>query len=379
MTDKIIKRSLEDLIMPNLFKGKVIIILGPRQAGKTTLARRLSDASGIEALWLSGDEADVREMLSNTTSARLKAIAGRHKLIIIDEAQRIRDIGLTLKLFADMLSDVQVIATGSSSFELANSINEPLTGRKYEYHLYPFSFGEMAAYSGQLDETRLTEHRMIYGYYPEVVIKQGEEQTLLRLISESYLFKDIFSLGSMKKPALLEKILQALALQIGNEVSYHEIGQLVGADRETVERYIDMLEKAFVVFRLMSLSRNLRNELKRGRKIYFWDNGIRNAVIKNFNQLGLRSDRGALWENFLVSERRKANHFSNRWVNSWFWRTTAQQEIDYIEEAGGQFIAWEFKWQLSKKKSFPKAFLEAYPESLTGFVDRENYASFLLD
>jgi len=374
-----IKRMLQDIIMKRVGKGKVILIFGPRQAGKTTLAEQISRISGLPTLWLNGDEPDIRAMLSDATSARLKAIIGKHELIVIDEAQRITNIGLTLKLLADQVKTVKVIATGSSAFELANTLNEPLTGRKYEFYLYPLSFAEMVNYTGILEEKRLLEHRMIYGYYPEVVVKQSEEQELLSLLADSYLYKDLFALDRVKKPSLFERIVQGVALQLGKEVSYNELSQIAGADKETIERYIDLLEKAFVVFRLPSFSRNLRNELKRSRKIYFWDNGIRNAVIKNFNPLSLRQDTDALWENFLISERRKANHYAGRLVNSYFWRTHAQQEIDYIEEYGGRMYAWEFKWRGIKKPTFPRSFLAAYPNSTTRFIDRDTFEEFVLD
>lgn len=378
-TTNSIKRTIEGLVSARIGKGKVILLLGPRQSGKTTLARMVAETSGLDTLWLSGDEADVRVLLSDTTSTRLKAIFGAKKLVIIDEAQRIANIGITLKLCADMLPETQVIATGSSAFDLSGTTSEPLTGRKYEYHLFPLSFGEMVAHHGVMNERRLLEHRLIYGYYPEVVTSSGEERELLSLLTDSYLYKDVFSLGLVKKPALLERIVQALALQIGSEVSYNELGQLVGADKETVERYIDMLEKCYVLFRLSSFSRNLRNELKKSRKIYFWDTGVRNALIRNFNPVHLRQDIGGLWENFLVAERLKANHYGGRPANYWFWRTHSQQEIDYIEEQGGVLSAWEFKWRATKPPRIPKSFLEAYPGTVTGYVTPEKMEEFLLD
>lgn len=372
-----IKRLLEKSILERLGKKKIILVLGARQTGKTTLVKHIADQLAMKTLWLNGDEADVREMLSNTTSTRLKALIGAYQLVIIDEAQRIENIGLTLKLMVDNLQDIQIIATGSSSLELANRISEPLTGRKYEFYLYPVSYREMVEYHGQLEENRLLEHRLIYGYYPEVVTHPGEEIELLSLLSSSYLYKDLFTLESIKKPALLEKLVRALALQIGNEVSYHEIGQLIGADKQTVERYINLLEKAFVIFKLQSLSGNLRNEIKKSRKIYFYDNGIRNSVIKNFNPLSFRQDVGPLWKNFLISERVKRNHYLQLPVNQYFWRTHAQQEIDYVEEYNGKFYAYEFKWNPAKKVRFPKTFLKAYPEAETNIIHAENFIDFL--
>lgn len=373
-----IERIITSQISNRIGKGKIILLLGPRQSGKTTLARMITANSELDALWLSGDESDTRVLLSDTTSTRLKALFGAKRLVIIDEAQRIANIGVTLKLCADFLTETQIIATGSSAFELAGATSEPLTGRKYEYHLFPLSFGEMVALHGLLEEKRLLEHRLIYGYYPEIVTSPGEERELLSLLAESYLYKDVFSLGLAKKPALLERIVQALALQIGSEVSHNELGQLVGADKETVERYIDLLEKYYVVFRLTSFSRNLRNELKKSRKIFFWDTGVRNAVIKNFNPLHLRQDIGGLWENFLIAERLKANHYCGRPANCWFWRTHAQQEIDYIEERDGTLSAWEFKWKAAKPPRLPKSFLTAYPGCLTGHITADTVEEFLL-
>ena len=372
-----IQRKLAKIIRKKLGQDKAILIFGPRQAGKTTLLEQMFDKKDSNILWLNGDEADVRDMLSDTTSTRLQSIIGRKNLLIIDEAQRIENIGITIKLIVDNLKNVQVVATGSSSFELANKLQEPLTGRKYEYFLYPLSFSEMVDHSGLLIESRLLEQRLIYGYYPEVVIKTGQEKELLSLLTTSYLYKDLFVLKELKKPSLLEKLVQALALQLGNEVSYNELGRLVGADNQTVEKYIDLLEQVYIVFRLRSLSRNVRNEIKKTRKIYFYDNGIRNAVIKNFNPLNLRQDVGALWENFLISERMKVNHYAGRMVNRYFWRTKQQQEIDYIEEYNGKLHAFEFKWSAQKNNRFSKTFLKAYPDSETTLINRENYLDFI--
>jgi len=374
----IVRRLIESRIVDRIGKGKIILVFGPRQSGKTTLMRAIAEKSGIEHLWMSGDEPDTRGLLAEVTSTRLKSLFGARRLVIIDEAQRISNIGITLKLCVDMLPDVQVIATGSSAFELAGLTSEPLTGRKYEYHLYPLSFGELVEHHGLLEEKRLLEHRLVFGLYPEPATRSGEERELLSLLAESYLYKDIFALGTVNKPALLERIVQALALQIGSEVSYQELGQLVGADKETVERYIDLLEKAYVLFRLQSFSRNLRNELKKNRKVYFWDTGIRNAVIRNFSPLHLRQDTGALWENFLVAERLKANHYADKDANHWFWRTHAQQEIDYLEERDGVLSAWEFKWRASRPPRIPRSFLSAYPGCKTGYVTAETVETFLL-
>jgi predicted AAA+ superfamily ATPase len=373
-----IERVLKQKINERLFKGKAIIILGPRQIGKTTLLKMIAKDFHEEILWLNGDETNDRNRFNEPSSSKFRALIGNKKIVIIDEAQRIQDIGLCIKLIVDNIPGVQVIASGSSSLDLAHKINEPLTGRKYEFFLYPISFAEMKDHAGLQEEERLLEHRLIYGYYPEIVVKPGEEVELLRLITSSYLFKDLYALEKVKKPVLLEKILQALALQLGQEVSYHEIGQLTGADNETVERYIYLLEQGFVIFRLPSLSRNVRNEIKRSRKIYFWDNGIRNALIGRFNPIALRDDTGALWENFLVTERMKINHYYLRYRNYMFWRTHSQQEIDFIEDYDGRLHAFEFKWNPKKKANLPSVFSEAYPGSEIRLISRENYQEFIM-
>lgn len=374
----VIKRELIKRIRSRLYKGKAIIIYGPRQTGKTTLVEELL-LSGESYAYFNGDEADVREALSNTTSARLRTLIGKNKILFIDEAQRIENIGLTLKLVTDQLKDVQLIATGSSAFELANRTNESLTGRKYEFMLYPLSFSEMMDHHGFLEESRLLEHRMIFGYYPEIVSKPGEERELIKLLVNSYLYKDLLALDKIGKPALLEKIVKALALQVGSEVSYQEIGQLAGADNQTVERYIDLLEKSYILFRLPALSRNVRNELKKSRKIYFYDNGVRNAVINNFKPLHNRTDTGVLWENFLISERMKFLSYRQIDVDRFFWRTTQQQEIDYIEEADGGLSAFEFKWNPKASARFSGTFLKNYAVKQTAVISPANFDEFILD
>jgi len=372
-----ISRTLEKLIHDDFFKKKAIIIYGPRQSGKTTLVKALADKVGVPYLYLVGDDMDVREHLQDSTSAMLKKLIGNNKLVIIDEAQRIKNIGISLKIIVDQLPDVQVIATGSSAFELADIITEPLTGRKFEHLLFPLSFHEMVNHHGLLEEQRLLEYRMIYGYYPEIVTGYGNEKRLLQLLSDSYLYKDLLAYEGLKKPMLLQKLLRALALQLGSEVSYNELSLTVGADKQTIERYIDLLEKSFIVFRLNAFSRNIRNELKKSRKVYFYDNGIRNAIVSNYSSLGLRTDTGALWENFLVSERMKYLHYNFIHGNSYFWRTTQQQEIDYLEDRDGKLFAFEFKWNPKAKIKIPKTFTNAYPQSEFQLITRDNFQQFL--
>ena len=372
-----IQRLIEKTIESRLFKGKAILLFGPRQTGKSTLVNHLLERFGKSWLYLNGDESDVRELLANTNSARLSALAGTNELVFIDEAQRIEDIGLTLKLFTDQLKNIQVIATGSSAFELSNKVNEPLTGRKYEFLLFPLSFEEMVLHHGLLEEKRLLEHRMVFGYYPEIVTSKGEEKELLKLLTNSYLYKDLLNLEQIKKPVLLEKLLKALALQVGNEVSYLELAQTIGADKGTVEKYIDLLEKAYVVFRLPAFARNVRNEIKKSKKIYFYDCGIRNAIINNFNPLPGRTDRGALWENFFIAERLKYMRYHDLDTSLYFWRTTQQQEIDLIEESNDKLIAYECKWTPRANIKFPQTFTENYPGTETNLVTTDNVETYL--
>jgi predicted AAA+ superfamily ATPase len=374
-----IQRTITDPILTNIGKGKIILIFGPRQVGKTTLARQIMKKYKNDHLWLNGDEPDIRSILTDATSSVLKTLSGQKSIVVIDEAQQIKNIGLTLKLFHDTFPEKQLIVTGSSAFDLANEIQEPLTGRKYEYHLFPVSFKEMVETHGLIEEKRRLEHRLIFGYYPEVVKARGDEMDILMSLSGSYLYKDVLTWGKLKRPQILEKLLQALALQIGSEVKYHEVGQIIGADPKTVENYIDILEKAFVVFRVHSLSRNMRNEIKKGKKIYFYDNGIRNAILKNFSPLGMRQDVGGLWENFLITERMKKNHYTRTYVNIFFWRNHAQQEIDYIEEAQGNFSAFEFKWNVKKKAFFSQTFLNAYPGTRTRVIHPDNFIDFIME
>ena len=372
-----IHRILENTVRGKLNTGKAIILMGARQVGKTTLVKELFKGSD-EMIWLNGDELDVQNLFENVSATRLKYIFGTKKYVVIDEAQRIKDIGLKLKLITDELPEVQLIATGSSSFDLANEVNEPLTGRKWEYKMYPISFAEMVQHHGLLDEKRLLPHRLVYGYYPDVVNNPGDEKEILKQLSDSYLYKDILMWEQIKKPEKLLKLLQAVAFQIGNQVSYSELGQLCGLDSKTVEKYVILLEQCYVVFRLGSFSRNLRNELKNSKKIFFYDNGIRNAIIADFSLIESRSDIGALWENYIISERQKKLEYDKMWCNSWFWRTTDQKEIDYIEEGDGQIHAFEFKWNSSAKYKMPKQFLENYSNSTFSVVTPNNMEEFLL-
>ena len=372
-----IKRTLIQNIQDVLHKNKAIILLGARQTGKTTLLKHLFDNKD-QTLWLNADESDVVNLFANANAANLRAVIGNCKTVIIDEAQRIENVGLKLKLITDQMPDIQLIATGSSAFELSNRINEPLTGRKWEFTLFPLSFAEMVQHHGLLEEKRLLRHRLLYGYYPDVVVNQGNERRLLQLLSDSYLYKDILQWEGILKPDRLLILLKALAFQIGSQVSYNELSQICNLDSKTVEKYMLLLEKTFVIFRLGSLARNLRNELKFSRKIYFYDNGIRNSLISNFSPIDMRDDKGALWENFLVSERMKKLHYNEIWANSYFWRTKDQQEIDYIEEKDGAISAFEFKWGAKKQAKLNAAFQASYNAENMLVVSPENVEEFLL-
>ncbi len=344
-----IKRTIQKTIEDSLFKGKIIVLYGARQVGKTTLVKEIQKKYPSSA-YFNCDEPDIRGALQEKTSTEIKSFFGKSEFIILDEAQRVKNIGLTLKLIIDTFPKMQIIATGSSSFELSNKTAEPLTGRKYEFLLYPFSLKELSSAYSRVELDRLLETRMIFGMYPEIVGGGQEAENKLKVLAGSYAYKDVLRYQNIKSPEILEKLLQALALQIGNEVSYNELAGMIGVDKNTVTNYIQILEKAFIVFRIGPFSRNLRNELKKLRKIYFYDTGIRNALINNLNPLNLRMDAGALWENFIIAERLKFNAGLNRGARGYFWRTRQKQEIDYIEDCGGKLSGFEFKWQ----KFFPR-------------------------
>ncbi len=369
-----IQRTLFSKLKSVFHKGKAIILLGPRQVGKTTLIREI--LKGKEYLSFSGDDPLATEILAGAGISKLEAILGKSNIVFIDEAQRIPNIGITAKLITDHFSHIQLILSGSSALELHNSMQEPLTGRKYEYTMYPISWEEFEDEVGYLSAYSQFEERLIYGMYPDVINNRSEAPTILRHLTTSYLYKDILSVSGIKKPEVIDKLVKALALQLGNEVSYNELSQLLGIDKATISKYIDLLEKAFIVFRLHSYSRNQRNEIKHNRKIYFYDNGIRNMIINNLNPLDLRTDKGALWENFLVTERIKMQMYHDRYTHNYFWRNTLKQEIDFIEEANGILTAYEFKWKSSGKNRFPASFLEKYAAECK-VIDRENFREFV--
>jgi len=370
-----IQRMLYSYLKKYLFQGKAIIITGPRQTGKTTLLKMImSDFS--EALYLNCDEPDIRQNLQNVTSTHLQSYLGKSKLVLIDEGQRIENIGITIKLLVDNMPDKQVIVTGSSAIELADKIQETLAGRKFTFHLPPLSWQEMVDYHGFQTEKRLLNQRLIYGMYPDAVLKTNLQKEILTDIVQSYLYKDLLLYNEIRKPDLLSKLLIALALQIGQEVSYLELANLLKVSSMTVEKYIDLLEKVFVIFRLSSYAKNHRNELKKSKKIYFYDTGIRNAILGSFQPIELRADAGALWENYVISERQKTNQLSNPYLKSYFWRTKSQQEIDLIEITADAMSAYEIKWKVSGKRKPPEGFTSCYPHSEYGIITPDTFYNY---
>ncbi len=369
-----ISRDLTPILLRKLHKGKVIVVIGPRQVGKTTIISTI--LSDKEYLFLDGDDQSVSEIIGAANTQELRNIIGNYKYVFIDEVQRIPNIGLKLKIIVDQIKDVQVIVSGSSAFDINNATQESLTGRKFEYNLFPISWNEFENNVGYIKAQQQLELRMLYGMYPDVINNFGEEYEILKNLVSSYLYKDILALAGIRKSEYLEKVVQALAFQGGNEVSYNEIAQLVGIDKNTVSTYIDLLEKSFVVFRVNSFSKNLRNEIKANKKIYFYDNGVRNMIIGNFTNLAFRQDKGALWENFMMSERVKFLSYTQSNAKPFFWRTTTQQEIDYIETNAEAVSAFEFKWSASKKTKLPKSFATAYNPSFM-VVNKDNFRDFL--
>ena len=372
-----IKRIIEDNIHRRMFQGKAIIIYGARQVGKTTLVKQIV-SQFKDVTWFNADELQTRELFEMQNLSLFKSHVPNRGIIVIDEAQRIKNIGLSAKLIIDNFPETQLILTGSSVLQLADEIQEPLTGRKFEFTLYPLSFEEMALHHGTFEEHKNLENRLVFGYYPEIVTHLSDARRRLKELTGSYLYKDILALNKIKKPDRLNKLLQSLAYQTGDLVKYNEVGQNVGLDKETVENYVDLLEKTFVVYRLPSFGKNPRNEIRKARKIYFNDLGIRNAVVFDFTPASSRiNEIGKLWENFLISERIKflANH--EIFAHVYFWRNYNKQEVDYIEVRDGHIFAYEIKWNARKRRKIPASFLNAYPEAKVQVITPENYIGFI--
>ena len=369
------ERTLTNIIKNKLGRGKAILLTGPRQVGKTTLIK--SQLIDGDYLFLDADDPTVRDLLDNPNTERLKSIIGKNTIIFIDEAQRISGIGLTLKIITDQFKDVQLLVSGSSSFYLSNELNEPLTGRKWEYELLPISWEEYEQKHGYLVAEQQIENRLLYGFYPDVLNNPGEEKEILKQLVNSYLYRDILAYSKIRKPEILEKLVQSLALQVGSEVNFNELSQTVGVDKNTIASYIDILQKGYVVFKLGSYHGNLRNEIKKNKKIYFYDNGVRNTILGNFNSLNLRQDTGMLWENFLISERVKQNLYKNTLAKIYFWRTKQQQEVDLVEEKDGKVTGYEFKWKAKQKTRLPRTFVETY-KSKEQIIDKTNFREFVV-
>ncbi len=368
-------RYLSDRIRNRIDSGKAIVVIGPRQVGKTTLIESI--LKNKDYLLLDGDDPKTRTLLTEPNTEQIRAILGNYNYVFIDEAQRIEGIGLTMKIITDRFKNVQLFSSGSSSFDLSNKINEPLTGRKWEYQLFPISWEEYETHHGYLYAEQNLENRLLYGFYPEVLNNVGDEVSILKNLVNSYLYKDILSYADIRKPEVLDKLVQALALQVGSEANYSELAQIVNIDKNTVGKYIDILQKGYIVFKLNSFSRNVRNEIKTNKKIYFYDNGIRNMVIGNFNPLELRTDKGALWENFLISERMKQIEYKQSLSRTYFWRTKQQQKVDFVEENGGEIFGFEFKWNKKKNQKLPKTFTDSY-NAKSKVIDKDNFREFVI-
>lgn len=368
------KRTLQDTIQSKMGKRKAIILIGPRQVGKTTLIKEIINKESH--LFLDADDPTVRSLLTDPNTEQLRNLIGSFKTVFIDEAQRISNIGISLKIITDQFKDVQLIVSGSSSFELTNKLNEPLTGRKWEFELLPISWVEFENKHGFLYAEQQLENRMLYGFYPDVLNNPGDEKDILKQLVNSYLYRDILAYANIRKPEIIEKLVLALALQIGSEVNYSELSKIVGVDKNTISHYIDILEKSYVLFKLSSFSRNLRTEITKNKKIYFYDTGIRNMIIGNFTKLELRQDKGALWENFLIAERMKQINYNQLYTKIYFWRTKQQQEVDFVEELDGLICGYEFEWQPKNKKKLPKTFSNTY-HAKEKFIDRSNFRDFI--
>lgn len=373
-----IRRYLMDILKDKIKPNKVLIIYGPRQIGKTTLLKLfLKDQK--DYLYVDGEDIFIQDILSSQSIDKLKSFVTYKKLIVIDEAQKIPNIGVNLKLLVDHCPGLKIIATGSSSFDLAQKVGEPLTGRKITLRLYPIAQLELKKTENVIQTQAKLEERLLYGSYPETITmdnNQDKKEYLIELVS-SYLYKDLLSLDGLKHANKIKKILQLLALQIGKEVSLSEIASQVELHKSTVQRYIYLLEKAFVLIPIRGFSRNIRKEISKMSKYYFYDLGVRNALINQFNPLDLRQDIGDMWENYLIIERIKKLSYERNNQNTYFWRTYDQQEIDWIEEGDGKLIGFAFKWKYKKNIKVPTSWKKAYPDATFQIISQDNYLKFI--
>nr|HPJ13223.1 ATP-binding protein [Caldisericia bacterium] len=361
-----------------LVAGKVLVVYGPRRVGKTTLIQHYLNTTKLRYRFVSGDDISIQKALGSQSIQSISELVQGVDLFVIDEAQRVPFIGYGLKIMVDHNPSLKVITTGSASFDLQNKIGEPLVGRKRTLRLYPISQKELNQHYTLFELREQLSKRLIFGSYPEVITQSStkDQIEILHEIVHSLLLKDILELERVKGSAVLHDLLRLLAFQVGNEVSHQEIGMTIGLDKKTVGRYLDLFEKAFLIFNLRGFSRNLRKEITKKGKYYFFDNGIRNALIANFNELSMRNDVGSLWENFLFIERMKKLEYSSIFANSFFWRTWDQKEIDYIEEKDGALYGYEFKWKSKNPSKGSKTFLETYSDSSLEVVTPENFFSF---
>jgi uncharacterized protein len=372
---KTIQRLAKDKLGSWLGKQKVIILTGARQVGKTTLFQTMLEDKE-DLLWLNADETPIRERLQILSMENLKQLIGKNKCVVIDEIQRIPNAGLLLKLLVDNFKDVQFLATGSSALDIAETVFEPLTGRHILFHLHPLMISEMYRELTPFEIEQKVPFHMVFGCYPDVYNFSQDAETLLKNLANQYLYKDILVWKDIRKPQLLDKLLQLLAHQIASEVAVGELANQLKVKSETIESYLDLLEKSFVIFRLPAFSNNPRKEISKMSKIYFWDTGIRNAVIDNFEDLSMRNDVGKIWENFIISERMKLNAWEKPHVKSYFWRNYNQSEVDYVEVNRKQITAYEIKWNTRKKHQVSNAFTNAYPEANTEIITPMNFAKF---
>ena len=375
-----IDRAFRKAVLQKLQANKVIVLLGARRVGKTIFLKDLVDNHlNEEHLLLNGEDISTMAVLTERTIENYKRLLGNKKLLIIDEAQKIPEIGLILKLMVDNINGIKIIATGSSVFDMVNKLGEPLTGRKHTFHLFPFAQMEYSTYEDLTQTRARLEERLIYGCYPELLQLSGndEKANYLKEIVNAYLLKDILEIDGVRNSNKMLNLLRLISFQIGKQVSLDELGKQLGLSRNTVERYLDLLSKVFVIFKVSGFSRNLRNEVSKTNRWYFYDNGIRNVLIANFNALTLRNDKGELWENYLLSERIKFQHYTGMIVNNYFWRTYQQQEIDWVEERGGKLYAYEIKWSSHKKIKVPVTWARAYPDSIFEAITPENYLPWI--
>ena len=374
------KRDIEQHIKDRLFEaGKVIVLYGPRQVGKTTLSKKILKEYSSEKGYFNCEDSSVTAALLSYSAATMRGFFGDSRIVVLDEAQAVTNIGRALKILIDAYPEMNIIATGSSSFDLANKINEPFTGRHYEYFLYPISFNEIAEADGNRALFENINSRLIFGSYPEILSAASfnDAREKLSSLATSYLYRDVFKFQNIKNPDVLTKILRALAHQVGGEVSYNEIANLVGIDKNTVMRYIRLLEQAFIIFRLSSFCRNLRNEIKRSQKIYFYDNGIISALTGNYNDASTGRDIGGLWENLMIGERLKYNQRHKLHKSLYFWRIKGAGEIDLVEEGNGLLRPFEFKWSKDKAGASARRFQEEYNSEQTHVVNKENFLDFV--